>query len=470
MKKTWIVIAMAVAFCVACEDSKPDKKCVENDAICDSGQRFICTNGEYVSIPCQAGRVCDNGVCTVPKDMECINGAYSTAPRCDGNSLVYCNSEGHVVRNPCADNFICDPALNYCKPSGIPGQVCTPNTTRCSGQGATATRQLCDGTQWLDAPCESGTFCKGGNCVECDSSIKNVQCVDTGSGSILAQHCENGEWKTVDTCVTALNMDCRNGTCYDKFACNIEGAKQCGDGEVIQECQNSKWVTTGVCTGAGQDRCVNGACVDSSIPQKGDSCNPKTFAETCMDNKVVYCDEDDSSVVYFSCAEAKCAVINIDGDDIGNCYDDYDKCSSENAKSTVCMSYQGKIILASATCMKAKDGNLYKVAQQITGTCANGCNADYTDCDEKGQGASTGGSCDVFHCDDWECDNNGTLCGDLCKTQVGSNYGAVCDEESAYCYARNASGDSSCPAGSASYLSSQNTAQCLVVGDDDSCL
>ncbi len=462
---------MAVAFCVACEDSKPEKKCVENDAICDNAQRFICTNGEYVNVPCAAGRSCDNGKCVVPKDMECLNGMYSTVPKCESNQLVYCNSEGRVVRDTCPDNFLCTAAATgaYCAKNDV-SQFCTPNSTRCSGQGENAVLQFCDGTKWVDAPCNPGEFCKGGKCVECDSSIKNVQCVDTGNGAILAQHCEDGKWTTVDTCNTALNMDCRNGACFDKFACNIEGAKQCGDGEVIQECQSSKWVTVAVCSGAGQDRCFEGACVDSSIPQKGDSCNPNTFTDTCSNNKVVYCDEDDDTIVHYNCSPATCAIITSGNETFGNCYDEYDTCTQEGASSIVCMPYNGKYILASAICTKANDGHLYKVAQSKTGTCAGGCNDDYTDCDASGQGTSSGGTCDVFNCDDWKCDKNGTLCGDYCKSQVGANYGAVCDDESAYCYARNEAGDSSCPSGTASYLSAKNQAQCLAVGTDESCL
>lgn len=484
MKKTWIVLAMAAAFCVACDDSKPAEKCVENDAICDNGQRFICTNGEYVAIPCAANRVCSEGSCVTMPDSECLSGALSV-PQCDsGNNAAvqnirYC-SNGLVKLEACPNNYVCSNAATgaFCVKTSNPTDLaCTPNARRCSGQGVNAILQICqmNGTnaEWFDAAngCQAGEFCKDGNCVECDSSVKNVQCVDNGNGAVLAQHCNNGKWETVDTCVTAQNMVCRSGSCYDKFACNTEGAVQCGEGEVIQTCQSSKWVTTAVCSTAGADRCVDGKCVDSSVPQKGDSCNPKTFTDTCSDNKVVYCDTDDSTIVHYNCGSSTCAVITDSGETFGNCYDDTDVCTKEGVSSQVCMPYGSQIILASAVCTKANDGKLYKVAQKQTGTCASGCNADNTDCDENGQGTSSGASCDVFRCGDYECDEKGTSCDDLCKSQIGSNYIAVCDSSSAYCYARNEAKDSTCSEGETAYTASdQKTVQCLVVGSDEACL
>ncbi len=240
--------------CGRCGGVDPDI-CDGEDNNCD-GQVDEDPNGTL----CPNFRVCFEGQCRAPCDVECPDLG------------TICVPEQNLCLEPC-EGVTCE--------YGLTCQVLSPTVYQC--------QDLCAGVE-----CPEGERCWDGACVPdtcvytgCpDGSIcDGVECRPDVCASL---NCEPGQFCRGGQCVPScaqvscpLYQSCVDGLCVED-AC---GGVRCGDGEVCLEGACVSDPCVGV-TCAGQQTCLNGQCVfdacDGVLCPPGQACEVQRAGAQCV--------------------------------------------------------------------------------------------------------------------------------------------------------------------------------------------
>lgn len=371
-----------------------------------------------------------------------------------------------------------------------------------------------------------------GDSVACidNAGAASKDCVDGLYRCNLAgdrEYCSDGKWAK-----TACPQDqvCSAGECVAKpLVCN-EGKKVC-DGLVPKVCQNNELVAKPSCDEA-KEACVDGECV--ALPKAGDSCllpNGSVFQSSCS-NGTLYecylkdvnkgytvqtdkCDDNSKGTVCLNLSSgAVCAHKNDSTlmKEVGACTAEGDVSFLECYKHTnnrvylfaiQCVEADGVLYGKEITPESVCDGNTRISCDSQTGAkveescieCNYSSRFEQAQCvTENGGGSNSGGggnnggggnggggnggggnggpTCALYLCPDTPIQGGGTA-GDACTSKGYDS--PLCDGKgSVYCANRNAAEDSTCQGGETAYTFPKNDGstqtQCVLVGDDASCL
>ena len=147
----------------------------------------------------------------------------------------------------------------------------------------------------------------------------------------------------------------------------------------------------------------------------GDSCNPASFSEVCIDGEGYECDDTTKKVVSLECKKdnLNCVVFkdgHSKGVDMANCMNDKAKCSKENDTQGICIEFQESgsnsiSMQGNMICTKASDDQLYwKTDMDSFEDCSEQCNKEQTACEvmseETDKPCKTEGNTDSDYCDE----------------------------------------------------------------------
>ncbi|MBQ9393945.1 MAG: hypothetical protein IJU23_00275 [Proteobacteria bacterium] len=329
--------------------------------------------------------------------------------------------------------------------------------------------------------------CTDGKCVvldpnegkECDPKTDASYC----NGNILVE-CDSWDeaWAAKD-CVYSNNdkYTCLPGL-DDPFECAIP-CTAADEGKILSECEYSdyysayvqmNYVCTKITDGVYSYQWKNGKycgdkCDDKGelcvkvLDNEGESCDAKTFAESCKGDIISYCG-DDGTVTAFNCGlnSANCHVFTESGK--ADCATEKNVCTETGATSSICtdsLFYSYETLIS---CSAADNGKSYWMA---TGEneCSGYCDSNGVACEG---GSSSASSCDYYDCSD-KYGSNGSA-----DTKCDEEPNALCDGQYFYCVARAAESDSACASGEKAYSAEAQDGStktyCLNVGDDETCL
>ncbi len=260
-----------------CEDNacQEEPECDYTGSKCNEAKTALltCNNGKETSQECK----CENNACQ--EEPECDY----TGSKCneEGTALLTCDNGKEIFKNcTCYDN--------KCSTD-----ICDVNTEpTCDADHRAVT--CVNGYLKLET-CGDGLICSNGYCVTSSQEGKctfDVECTPDKGGvrkctdsNITITPCANTEYCDTNTkeCVSAIvNGKCDEATFRDYC-----------DGRTRHFCNNQR-PDEEIC----QNTCDNGVCqVDTSHLGLGDTCNPNTYTQKCIDEVPTECDRNTQKVV-----------------------------------------------------------------------------------------------------------------------------------------------------------------------------
>lgn len=283
------IVALALVALAGCTDddsgthSTTVPECVNGTTQCSpEGALMTCTDGKYVTSPCEKG--CQKGACV--KDTEPDTGktcdVATYKPSCKDGTTQYVCESGIVGTHSCSSGEYCDGG--ECKPSGNVGDTCDVATFKVSCQDSTH-RKACEGGQVVAFECNPSETCQGGYCKAsgeprdtCDEATYRPSC--DSSASLLV--CQGG---FIHRQPCGANEICVGNECKP------DGGTACDAATYPKHCVATDNKTVMICDGGVQKTircadelvCKGGDCVPEVLPQPGDPCDG-TFRQSCYDS------------------------------------------------------------------------------------------------------------------------------------------------------------------------------------------
>jgi hypothetical protein len=257
--------------------------------------------------PAEGGSSGEGGA--APQGGDSSGPCETGALRCSGKRLEQCEDGAWQDSVTCP--FVCDPELNAC------GGSCVPGTPRCNSN----VPELCgdDGVWESGIPCDA--ICSGGTCSgSCEPGTRECNL-------LTAQECTlDGVWQTIGVC----DYVCERGECIGECE---PGAHRCRDDHRTREqCgPDGEWGSGALC----QYACVDDACTGMCVPGN----------QSCIDDDLYSCNDQGVGELETDC-EFVCRSDRCTGECVpGNyyCVDNaLHRCSADGAlgAGTLCDSNQ----------------------------------------------------------------------------------------------------------------------------------
>ena len=261
-----------------CEDNacQEEPECDYTGSKCNEAKTALltCNNGKETSQECK----CENNACQ--EEPECDY----TGSKCNdtNTALLTCDNGKEISENcPCYDNKC---STDICDVNMEP--TCDADHRAVTCVNGYLKRETCgDGLICSNGYCVTSS--QEGECtfdVECTPDKSSVRkCTDS---NITITPCANTEYCDPDAkeCVSAIvNGKCDEATFRDYC-----------DGRTRHFCNSNQRPDYETCP----NTCVDGVCqVNTSHLGLGDTCNPYTYTEKCMDEVPTKCDKNSKKVV-----------------------------------------------------------------------------------------------------------------------------------------------------------------------------
>ena len=368
----------------------------------DTMNLMECQNGALIVTQCQAGYYCK-----IAAAADGTGNTASCAPAAPNNNVIpSCNHDTPICLNAtqletCVNG---QPSVESC-PNGCDNNACKASAGCTDGEQKCEnnTAYTCSGGNWdAGTPCANG--CEGNVCkttTGCTDSCKDentlLKCNADGTTTEepCANGCENNACKVVEGCTDSCkdentllkcNEDgttteepcangCENNACKQVTETCTNEATRCAN-NVYESCVDNGWKQLMTC----EFGCNMGNCIDYKPTggNEGDKCDYYEYVESCKDNKVLYCDEDDDGnevIIAQECdADAPCAVRAADA--FGYCSA---ACQEGDAPTILCdKDTDGTEYSTVFTCEKTIDGGYAMFPEQYL-ICKDGC-TDGTGC------------------------------------------------------------------------------------------
>lgn len=285
----------------------------------------------------------------------------------DMKRYMFCN-QGTLTVMSCSTGYYCE----YIAP-GVNGNPV--RSARCARTTGEETPQTCNE-----------------NAVKCEN---NAEWICHSNQWIMFQTCGNGcsgtqcAPKATCDCTTGANCtDAERNACGIVTFCNCETGQNCSDAQ-LAACKKAQCVYT--CDGHSLNAscpdsepysvscaagCRDGKCIDMVIEDKGQSCDPDSYADRCVGNLLAYCTEDTVAAQY--CAGDSSCQISKTLDGFASCAKTCDT-PSEPLNECIYSEDYGLYYVVQSVCETADDGQNYRF-RKVLDYCYTGCNDDNTGC------------------------------------------------------------------------------------------
>ena len=395
-----------------------------------------CVDGVWVDDPCKAGWKCQSGSCV--NQTPCTNGAT----RCSTNGMIVetcsntewgqtkqCNADERCsVKDgvaSCVDKGNAPEVGSSCDVSFT--SVCVDNVAyNCSSEDKVVARdcnnvessacitlssnnwatcgllgeeidEMCSydgemiGFEWscTESPVPGamlylGCHLIGGTmygvvdlaisaCMEQPNGVWRVQCSE--DGRLVGGLCPSGCTFDDNTFTASCNLPAVGETCPSGFS------SRCKDNKTRVFCDASNKIAENAC--AGTETCLGDACINtSSIPNVGGSCNEAVFAEQCLGNVAIFCEEN--TIKAWNCVSDSGKCLSVEDDTVWCAYLDsqaYDQCDYDGqivfySNSYACQLYTPYNAIIFDSC-HVIDGQMYFIEDRVAASVCQNNNRRY---------------------------------------------------------------------------------------------
>lgn len=236
----------------------------------------------------------------------------------------------------------------------------------------------------------------------CDEEALSCTVVEPGSAcdeDDFYPECIGNSLAVCDKGVVTIDADCSEygedyvcgvidgiGGCMEKCTQSAETKQICVEDEeeayrVDLECMadNSGEL---VWAAVDDEECPSHACRDDAclklLDNEGAAC-PDNMQESCVNNIVSFCDDGIVTPVNCNDYEARCGVVEINGNPVADCYTDNDTCDEVGTGKQICEYVWFSAYEAEFVCLDTDIGRYYVMTDAAY--CDGGCNEAETACE-----------------------------------------------------------------------------------------